>query len=85
MTPGDAGAAAPRRRGWPSRTETETGPATRDRIIRAARDEFSELGTSARRILGVREPVPETRVPVFGQPVQIVEGRRTLDSSPISL
>ncbi|MET7988775.1 MULTISPECIES: TetR family transcriptional regulator [unclassified Streptomyces] len=45
---------APRRgRGRPTRTQTEAGPATRDRILEAAREEFSERGyekTSVRSI-----------------------------------
>ncbi|MGW5866408.1 TetR/AcrR family transcriptional regulator [Streptomyces sp. NPDC055239] len=50
-TQGDA--AAPRRRGRPSRTQSAEGPATRDRILEAARTEFSAHGydkTSVRRI-----------------------------------
>ncbi|MCI3932237.1 TetR/AcrR family transcriptional regulator [Streptomyces sp. AN091965] len=48
-----AGAAAPRRRGRPSRTQTERGPATRETILDAARDQFSAHGyekTSVRAI-----------------------------------
>lgn len=49
-----ATAAGPaRRRGRPSRTETAAAPATRDRILQAAREEFSERGyekTSVRSI-----------------------------------
>ncbi|WP_415948168.1 TetR family transcriptional regulator [Streptomyces sp. KLOTTS4A1] len=38
-------APAPRRgRGRPSRTESETGPGTRDRILTAAREQFAERG-----------------------------------------
>lgn len=47
-------AAAPRRgRGRPTRTQSEAAPATRDRILEAAREEFSERGyekTSVRAI-----------------------------------
>ncbi|MGW0738138.1 TetR/AcrR family transcriptional regulator [Streptomyces sp. NPDC002851] len=49
-------AAAPRRRGRPSRTEKSAGPATRDRILEAAREEFAARGydkTSVRRIAKV--------------------------------
>ncbi|MEY2247552.1 TetR family transcriptional regulator [Streptomyces sp. SAS_267] len=46
--------AAPRRgRGRPSRTETEAGPATRDRILEAAREEFSERGYEKTSIRGI--------------------------------
>jgi AcrR family transcriptional regulator len=37
-------AAAPRRRGRPSRSQAGQGPATRDRILDAARAEFAERG-----------------------------------------
>ncbi|WP_255953187.1 TetR/AcrR family transcriptional regulator [Streptomyces odontomachi] len=37
-------AAAPRRRGRPSRSQVGQGPATRDRILEAARTEFAERG-----------------------------------------
>ncbi|MGH4033302.1 TetR family transcriptional regulator [Actinomycetota bacterium Odt1-20B] len=46
-------ATAPRRRGRPSRTESAAGPATRDRILAAAREEFAQRGyekTSVRSI-----------------------------------
>ncbi|WP_030679800.1 TetR/AcrR family transcriptional regulator [Streptomyces sp. NRRL B-1347] len=48
-----ASAPAPRRRGRPSRTQTERGPATREVILEAARDQFSAHGyekTSVRAI-----------------------------------
>ncbi|MFD6436349.1 TetR family transcriptional regulator [Streptomyces venezuelae] len=50
-TPSEA--AAPRRRGRPSRTQTETGPATRDQILRAAREEFSERGYEKTSVRGI--------------------------------
>ncbi|MFF6997777.1 TetR family transcriptional regulator [Streptomyces sp. NPDC008313] len=43
----------PRRRGRPSRTQTETGPATRDRILEAAREEFSERGYEKTSVRGI--------------------------------
>ncbi|AVH57280.1 MULTISPECIES: TetR/AcrR family transcriptional regulator [Streptomyces] len=46
-------AAAPRRRGRPSRTQTEAGPATRDRILEAAREEFSERGYDKTSVRGI--------------------------------
>ncbi|MFE9431617.1 TetR family transcriptional regulator [Streptomyces sp. NPDC006640] len=46
--------AAPRRgRGRPSRTQTEAGPATRDRILDAAREEFSERGYEKTSVRGI--------------------------------
>lgn len=46
-------AAVPRRRGRPSRTQTEAGPATRDRILDAAREEFSERGYEKTSVRGI--------------------------------
>ncbi|WP_369041967.1 TetR family transcriptional regulator [Streptomyces sp. Midd1] len=46
--------AVPRRgRGRPSRTQTEAGPATRDRILDAAREEFSERGYEKTSVRGI--------------------------------
>ncbi|MGW3666220.1 TetR/AcrR family transcriptional regulator [Streptomyces sp. NPDC005141] len=46
--------AAPRRgRGRPTRTQTESGPATRDRILEAAREEFSERGYEKTSVRGI--------------------------------
>ncbi|WP_406172483.1 TetR family transcriptional regulator [Streptomyces sp. NBC_00996] len=46
--------AAPRRgRGRPSRTQTEAAPATRDRILEAAREEFSERGYEKTSVRGI--------------------------------
>ncbi|MFC7308274.1 TetR family transcriptional regulator [Streptomyces monticola] len=45
--------AAPRRRGRPSRTEAEQGPAARDRILAAARAEFSERGYDKTSVRGI--------------------------------
>ncbi|MEV8038224.1 TetR family transcriptional regulator [Streptomyces sp. NPDC002742] len=46
--------AAPRRgRGRPTRTQTEAGPATRDRILEAAREEFSERGYERTSVRGI--------------------------------
>ncbi|MHA5054493.1 TetR/AcrR family transcriptional regulator [Streptomyces sp. SD15] len=46
-------AAARRRRGRPSRTQSEAGPATRDRILEAAREEFSERGYEKTSVRGI--------------------------------
>ncbi|MEU6277225.1 TetR family transcriptional regulator [Streptomyces populi] len=46
--------AAPRRgRGRPSRTQTQAAPATRDRILEAAREEFSERGYEKTSVRGI--------------------------------
>lgn len=45
--------AAPRRRGRPSRTQTQAVPATRDRILDAAREEFSERGYEKTSVRGI--------------------------------
>ena len=44
---------APRRRGRPSRTQAEAAPATRDRILEAAREEFSERGYEKTSVRGI--------------------------------
>ncbi|MFD4529836.1 TetR family transcriptional regulator [Streptomyces sp. NPDC058470] len=44
---------APRRRGRPSRTQTEAAPATRDSILEAAREEFSERGYDKTSVRGI--------------------------------
>ncbi|MEV0324237.1 TetR family transcriptional regulator [Streptomyces sp. NPDC050658] len=53
MTPAAQGGTAPRRRGRPSRTESAQGPATRDRILEAARTEFSERGYEKTSVRGI--------------------------------
>jgi AcrR family transcriptional regulator len=81
VTPGDAGAAAPRRRGRPSRTETETGPATRDRIIQAARDEFSERGYEKASVRGIAKAAGVDSALVhhyFGTKEQVFEAAVTV-------
>ncbi|MGW0827474.1 TetR/AcrR family transcriptional regulator [Streptomyces sp. NPDC002845] len=44
---------APRRRGRPSRTESADAPATRDLILEAAREEFSERGYDKTSVRGI--------------------------------
>ncbi|MGW1025189.1 TetR/AcrR family transcriptional regulator [Streptomyces sp. NPDC002577] len=44
---------APRRRGRPSRTQATEGPDTRERILRAAREEFSERGYEKTSVRGI--------------------------------
>ncbi|NBM20834.1 TetR family transcriptional regulator [Streptomyces sp. GC420] len=43
----------PRKRGRPARTETDGGPATRDRILEAARTEFAERGYDRTSVRGI--------------------------------
>lgn len=43
----------PRRRGRPSRTDSADGPATRDRILIAARDKFAERGYDKTSVRGI--------------------------------
>ncbi|MEU4066906.1 TetR family transcriptional regulator [Streptomyces wedmorensis] len=45
--------AAPRRRGRPSRTEEESGPGARERILDAARAEFAERGYDKASVRGI--------------------------------
>ncbi|MEU2259282.1 TetR family transcriptional regulator [Streptomyces sp. NPDC019645] len=45
--------AAPRRRGRPARTEAETGPGARERILEAARTEFAERGYDKTSVRGI--------------------------------
>ncbi|MFM9593494.1 TetR family transcriptional regulator [Streptomyces scabiei] len=45
--------ATPRRRGRPSRTESADTPAARDRILAAAREEFSERGYDKTSVRGI--------------------------------
>ncbi|MEU6707237.1 TetR family transcriptional regulator [Streptomyces wuyuanensis] len=44
---------APRRRGRPARTEAETGPGARERILEAARTEFAERGYDKTSVRGI--------------------------------
>ncbi|AJF65788.1 TetR family transcriptional regulator [Streptomyces vietnamensis] len=44
---------APRRRGRPSRTEEESGPGTRTRILEAARAQFAERGYDKASVRGI--------------------------------
>lgn len=46
-------ASAPRRRGRPSRTEQERGPAARERILEAARTAFAERGYDKTSVRGI--------------------------------
>ncbi|WP_330174328.1 TetR family transcriptional regulator [Streptomyces sp. NBC_01498] len=46
-------AAAPRRRGRPARTDADTGPGTRERILTAARKEFADRGYDKASVRGI--------------------------------
>ncbi|MEU6822948.1 TetR family transcriptional regulator [Streptomyces atriruber] len=86
MTPGaPSEAAAPRRRGRPSRTQTENGPATRDEILRAAREEFSLRGyekTSVRGIAKAAGVDPALVHHYFGTKEQVFEAAITIAFAP---
>ncbi|AZM54707.1 TetR family transcriptional regulator [Streptomyces sp. WAC 01529] len=79
------GAAAPRRRGRPSRTQSETGPATRDRILQAARDEFSERGYEKASVRGIAKAAgvdPALVHHYFGTKEQVFEAAITVAFAP---
>ncbi|MFD4633614.1 TetR family transcriptional regulator [Streptomyces sp. NPDC058284] len=78
-------ATAPRRRGRPSRTQAETAPATRDQILRAAREEFSERGyekTSVRGIAKAAGVDPALVHHYFGTKEQVFEAAITVAFAP---
>ncbi|MBM7171955.1 TetR family transcriptional regulator [Streptomyces sp. G44] len=85
MTSGGAGPAAPRRRGRPSRTRSETGPATRDRILQAALEAFSERGyekTSVHGIAKAAEVGPALVHHYFGTKEQVFEAAVAFAPAP---
>ncbi|MFC8831104.1 TetR family transcriptional regulator [Streptomyces sp. NPDC057137] len=73
--------AAPRRRGRPARSDADTGPGARERILEAARTEFAERGydkTSVRGIAKVAGVDPAlvhhyfgTKEEVFGAAIEV--------------
>ncbi len=68
--------AVPRRRGRPSRTDSADAPAARDRILTAAREEFSERGydkTSVRGIAKAADVDPALVHHYFGTKEQVFE------------
>lgn len=79
--PADPAAAAPRRRGRPSRAATAEGPGARDRILAAARTEFAARGydrTSIRQIAKAAAVDPAlvhhyfgTKEQVFGAAIEL--------------
>ncbi|MBW5424826.1 TetR family transcriptional regulator [Streptomyces sp. BG9H] len=79
------GPAAPRRRGRPSRTRSETGPATRDSILQAARDEFSERGYEKASVRGIAKAAgvdPALVHHYFGTKEQVFEAAITVGFAP---
>lgn len=80
MTP-----AAPRRRGRPSRTESADTPAARDRILAAAREEFSERGYDKASVRGIAKAAGVDSALVhhyFGTKEQVFEAAVTLSFGP---
>lgn len=80
MTP-----AAPRRRGRPSRTESADTPAARDRILAAAREEFSERGYDKASVRGIAKAAGVDSALVhhyFGTKEQVFEAAITLSFGP---
>ncbi|QFQ99576.1 TetR/AcrR family transcriptional regulator [Streptomyces phaeolivaceus] len=80
MTP-----ATPRRRGRPSRTESADTPAARDRILAAAREEFSERGYDKTSVRGIAKAAGVDSALVhhyFGTKEQVFEAAITLSFAP---
>ncbi|ATL29533.1 TetR/AcrR family transcriptional regulator [Streptomyces formicae] len=76
---------ATRGRGRPSRTQSEAGPATRDRILEAARGEFSAHGyekTSVRAIAKAAGVDPALVHHYFGTKEQVFEAAVTATFAP---
>ncbi|WP_069886318.1 TetR/AcrR family transcriptional regulator [Streptomyces luteocolor] len=86
MTSGEpSGDPAPRRRGRPSRTQAENGPATRDRILDAAREEFSERGYEKTSVRGIAKAAGVDSALVhhyFGTKEQVFEAAVTIAFAP---
>ena len=79
-------AAAPRRRGRPSRTDTADAPAARDRILAAAREEFAERGyekTSVRGIAKAADVDPALVHHYFGTKEQVFEASIEVAAGPL--
>ncbi|MER6162010.1 TetR family transcriptional regulator [Streptomyces sp. NPDC001868] len=77
--------ATPRRRGRPSRTESADTPATRDRILTAAREEFSERGYDKTSVRGIAKAAGVDSALVhhyFGTKEQVFEAAVTLSFAP---
>ncbi|MGW0712620.1 TetR/AcrR family transcriptional regulator [Streptomyces sp. NPDC002643] len=86
MTGPGSGAAAPRRRGRPSRTESADAPAARDRILAAAREEFSERGYDKTSMRGIAKAAGVDSALVhhyFGTKDQMFEAAVEVAFSPV--
>ncbi|MGI5197225.1 TetR family transcriptional regulator [Streptomyces sp. CA-288835] len=79
---------APRRRGRPSRTQSADAPATRDRILAAAREEFSERGYDKTSVRGIAKTAGVDSALVhhyFGTKEQVFEAAVEVAFSPATL
>ncbi|MFJ2262416.1 TetR family transcriptional regulator [Streptomyces sp. NPDC087844] len=79
-------AAAPRRRGRPSRTDSQDVPAARDRILAAAREEFAERGfekTSMRAIAKAADVDSALVHHYFGTKEQVFEASIEVAIGPL--
>jgi AcrR family transcriptional regulator len=77
--------ATPRRRGRPPRTEAADAPAARDRILAAAREEFSERGYDKTSVRGIAKAAGVDSALVhhyFGTKEQVFEAAITLSFAP---
>ncbi|TQE15726.1 TetR/AcrR family transcriptional regulator [Streptomyces ipomoeae] len=78
--------AAPRRRGRPPRAESADTPATRDRILAAAREEFSERGYDKTSVRGIAKAAGVDSALVhhyFGTKEQMFEAAVEVAFSPV--
>ncbi|GGL15859.1 TetR/AcrR family transcriptional regulator [Streptomyces flaveus] len=77
---------APRRRGRPSRTQSADAPATRDRILAAAREEFSERGYDKTSVRGIAKTAGVDSALVhhyFGTKEQVFEASIEVAFGPV--
>ncbi|MET9851117.1 TetR family transcriptional regulator [Streptomyces ossamyceticus] len=77
--------ATPRRRGRPPRGEAADAPAARDRILAAAREEFSERGYDKTSVRGIAKAAGVDSALVhhyFGTKEQVFEAAITLSFAP---
>ncbi|WP_151484476.1 TetR/AcrR family transcriptional regulator [Streptomyces albicerus] len=78
--------AAPRRRGRPSRTDSADAPAARDRILAAAREEFSERGYEKTSVRGIAKAAGVDSALVhhyFGTKEQVFEASIEVAFGPV--
>jgi AcrR family transcriptional regulator len=81
-----APAPAPRRRGRPSRTDSADGPAARDRILAAAREEFAERGFEKTSVRGIAKAADVDAALVhhyFGTKEQVFEASIEVAIGPL--